>query len=618
MANPLLIVPLTPAGADVTVPLVPAGAQGVTFHCDWWGNSSGGPATLTSLTSNFAAAFTIAQCPTQGGPLYPMGNIVAWARVTSPGENKTISPTFSWGVEEMSSFILVFWDGIPTSGDWVRLTGSGGADPRNWTITSGPSDNVTGSIPSNTTDVVVALDCCGGSTPPALPSGWTSMATQTITGRAARLRRANSPGASTTSTETQTDDYASLGMIAILDGGGVPDETVPTLVGSITETGKTTTSISISWPAGSDNVAVVGYDVSSNGGSSWTQLGNVLSHTFSSLTAGTEYQIRVRARDAANLVSTPPLSTAITTLAPDTTNPTLVGSITVGAKTSTTISMSWPAGTDNVGVTSYEVSRDGGSTWTDVGNVLTHQFTGLTALTSYNLRVRAKDGAGLVSAPLAATTSTYRAGALGSTILLTTGPVDGNQAGILYNDVQAGDEGKWFSFYIVTPPATGTLDINPDGTFTFTGAEAATFTYQLEVDGAAFGDPVLVTLYNTTTYRPISDGTTTGWSTTGASFFGALNETPASDASYVTSPAVAGSPGPLVMGINPIAAGTYVARFRARRTLTVGEVRQVFLTSGDVQVGATAWQALTNSFALYEPTVTLTGTAAKVRLEVRE
>ena len=304
----------------------------------------------------------------------------------------------------------------------------------------------------------------------------------------------------------------------------------------------------------------------------------------------------------------------------DTENPGLTGALSVVSKTSTSISVTGPTGTDNVGVTAYEFSQDGGATWPFSEATPAHVYTGLTPLTSYDLRMRAKDAAGLTSPALSLTTSTYRAGALGSTILLTTGPVDGNPAGILYNDVVPGtDDAKWFSFRIVTQNLNGgTLSIDPDGTFTFTGAAAGSFTYQLEVDGLDVGSPQLVTLFDQTAYRPSSDVTTTGWTSTGANFFGVIDEAPSDDADYVTSPAVTGSPGPLVLGLSPsIPAGSRIARIRARRTETVGEIRQVFLDAGDVEVGATAWVALTTSFALYEPTVTLTGTATKIKLEVR-
>jgi cellulose 1,4-beta-cellobiosidase len=68
-----------------------------------------------------------------------------------------------------------------------------------------------------------------------------------------------------------------------------------------------------------------------------------------------------------------------------------------------------------VGVTSYEVSSNGGSGYVDAGNVLTYTFAGLPPSTSYGLRVRAKDAAGNVSTPaLAATQSTAAASGVGS------------------------------------------------------------------------------------------------------------------------------------------------------------------------------------------------------------
>ena len=82
----------------------------------------------------------------------------------------------------------------------------------------------------------------------------------------------------------------------------------------------------------------------------------------------------------------------------DTTPPTFVGGITVSTVTSSSIQITWPAGADNVAVTSYETSTDG-STWTDRGATLTYTFSGLAASTSYTLRVRAKDAAGNVSTP---------------------------------------------------------------------------------------------------------------------------------------------------------------------------------------------------------------------------
>lgn len=335
------------------------------------------------------------------------------------------------------------------------------------------------------------------------------------------------------------------------------------------------------------------------------------------LTPSTTYRMHFCQEDEFGVRSNVVTSAQFTTPAADTIPPSLTGAITVASKTSSTISVTCPTGTDNVGVVAYDWSRDGGTSWPDSTQTPQHTFTGLTPLTTYALRVRARDGSDNVSAALALSTATYRAGAMGSTILLTTGPVDGNPAGILYNDVQPGDDAKWFSFVITEQPATGTLLIDPDGTFTFTGSAPAQMRYQLEVDGANVGSPALVMLYSSGLYRPIADVTTTGWATTAGTRVGAINEISANDTSYVTSPVLSGTPGGLTVTVPEMPAGSYMTRMRARRTGATGEARVVYLTSADVQVGATSWQALTDNWATYALNVTLTGTAARARIEVR-
>lgn len=104
---------------------------------------------------------------------------------------------------------------------------------------------------------------------------------------------------------------------------------------------------------------------------------------------------------------------------PDVTKPTITGSITVGTVTSNSIQISWPAGADDTGVTSYETSVDGGA-FTDRGAGLSYTFTGLAASTSYTLRVRPKDAAGNVAdTPLQVTHSTAAAGGSGASVDLS-------------------------------------------------------------------------------------------------------------------------------------------------------------------------------------------------------
>ena len=94
---------------------------------------------------------------------------------------------------------------------------------------------------------------------------------------------------------------------------------------------------------------------------------------------------------------------------PDTTPPTAPGTPVPTAASSTQINLTWPAATDNVGVTSYFVERCAGagcSTFAQVATPTAAAFndTGLSASASYSYRVRATDAAGNLS-PYSATAS---------------------------------------------------------------------------------------------------------------------------------------------------------------------------------------------------------------------
>jgi hypothetical protein len=95
-------------------------------------------------------------------------------------------------------------------------------------------------------------------------------------------------------------------------GAGGGDTTLPTLTGSITVSALATTGYTLTWPAGADNVAVTGYEVSLDGGTSYASVGNVLTTNITGRTPGSTDAVRVRAFDAANNKSTPALSTSVT------------------------------------------------------------------------------------------------------------------------------------------------------------------------------------------------------------------------------------------------------------------------------------------------------------------
>ncbi|MGV9453024.1 glycoside hydrolase family 6 protein [Streptomyces sp. NPDC003635] len=93
----------------------------------------------------------------------------------------------------------------------------------------------------------------------------------------------------------------------------------------------------------------------------------------------------------------------------DTTAPTAPTGLQATAKTASSVSLAWTAATDNVGVTGYDVYRNG----TRVGSPAagtTYTDTGLSAATAYSYTVRARDAAGNVSAASTALSVTTETG----------------------------------------------------------------------------------------------------------------------------------------------------------------------------------------------------------------
>ncbi|RAL27124.1 chitinase [Thermoflavimicrobium daqui] len=80
----------------------------------------------------------------------------------------------------------------------------------------------------------------------------------------------------------------------------------------------------------------------------------------------------------------------------DTIAPSAPTNLSSPAQTANTVSLSWTASTDNVGVTGYDVYR--GTTKVGTSTSTSYTDQGLTANTSYTYTVKAKDAAGNVSA----------------------------------------------------------------------------------------------------------------------------------------------------------------------------------------------------------------------------
>jgi endonuclease I/chitodextrinase len=171
-----------------------------------------------------------------------------------------------------------------------------------------------------------------------------------------------------------------------------PDTEAPTAVTNLNITNFTDSTITLNWTSGTDNVAVTSYDVYANGIKKTAVSGT--SATITGLIASTNYSFYVIAKDAATNAS--PASNTVngstSVFVPDTQVPTEPTNLISTSTTSSKVSLSWTASTDNVGVTSYDVYVNGSLNTSVTGIVAT--ISGLTASTAYSFYVIARDAAG--------------------------------------------------------------------------------------------------------------------------------------------------------------------------------------------------------------------------------
>ena len=183
------------------------------------------------------------------------------------------------------------------------------------------------------------------------------------------------------------------------------DTQAPTAPTSLTFAGVTESSVSLSWDASTDNVAVTGYEIYIDGVLQTTVSGSDHSYTVTGLTASTTYNFYVKAIDAAyNMSEASNTISATTSISTDTEAPSTPLGLTVGNATPSSIVLSWSASTDNVGVIGYNVYVDGSLYNTVSGTTAT--VSGLTPKTTYSFYVLAKDAAKNISGNSAAVQGT--------------------------------------------------------------------------------------------------------------------------------------------------------------------------------------------------------------------
>ncbi|MCL4762652.1 MAG: S-layer homology domain-containing protein, partial [Burkholderiales bacterium] len=269
--------------------------------------------------------------------------------------------------------------------------------------------------------------------------------------------------------------------------GAAADTSAPTSPSGLTATADGSSAVNLAWSASTDNVGVEHYRVERcQGSSSCTNFSPIAtspqtSYRNEGLTASTTYRYRIRAVDAAGNVSGASNRVAVTTAsAADTTPPGAPSSLAATANGSTTIDLSWPAASDNVGVTGYRLERCQGAGCTSYSQIATPTGTsfsnsGLATGATYSYRVRAVDAAGNLGAysPVASATTSAAA----PVASFTATPVSGTAP--LAVSFTSTSTGSIASYAWTFGDGTSSTAQNPAKTYSTSGS----FTVSLTVTG---------------------------------------------------------------------------------------------------------------------------------------
>ncbi|MDD9266039.1 fibronectin type III domain-containing protein [Paenibacillus sp. GCM10023248] len=269
-----------------------------------------------------------------------------------------------------------------------------------------------------------------------------------------------------------------------LIGGFTPsqpvDTTPPDNVTNLAVSNLTATSLTLTWNASSSSDCI-GYDVYRGS----TLVGSVTGTTYNAtgLTQATQYTFTIKAKDAANNISSGTSTTVTTSSSADTIPPANVTNLTTSNITQTGLTLNWTASVSS-DVASYDIYN--GTTFLANVTGTTYNVNGLAASTAYTLWVKAKDASGNVasgtsvdvttSAPPADTTAPSNV-----TNLTTSGLT---QTGVTLNWTAATDNVAVTGYDIYNGPSLVTTVIGTS--YNVTGLTAGTqYTYTVKAKDAA-------------------------------------------------------------------------------------------------------------------------------------
>ncbi|MSQ15769.1 MAG: fibronectin type III domain-containing protein, partial [Dehalococcoidia bacterium] len=176
-----------------------------------------------------------------------------------------------------------------------------------------------------------------------------------------------------------------------------PDESVPSTPGSLVATPVNYQTISLTWAPSNDNVGVAGYNIfRAVAPATPVQVETATSASYTDttgLTQETTYTYQVQAYDSAGNVSGLSNTASATTPILDTEAPSVPGlSATPKFGSPAKTTLSWTPSSDNVGVVSYTIYRNGAAVITVSGT--TTSYTDRLKKGTNTYYVRAFDAAG--------------------------------------------------------------------------------------------------------------------------------------------------------------------------------------------------------------------------------
>ena len=256
---------------------------------------------------------------------------------------------------------------------------------------------------------------------------------------------------------------------------------------------RTAVSITVAWSAPTTGGAPATYELDYRraGAADWTSVTGLTARTraVTGLAPAAQYQFRTRARNTAGPSAWSGVSSVSTTA--ETRLPDTPTHLTPSTVTATTIAVGWAAPTGGGAVATYEARYRAGTsgTWTEITAIAarTRTLTGLTAETTYEIQVRARNavGASAWSATVTATTPAMLQPPDAPTVVTTGSPTDTTMP-LSWLPASTGGAVASYEIEVVTGQTTDIVTGVADTPHTVTGLTAETsYTFRVRARNAA-------------------------------------------------------------------------------------------------------------------------------------